>query len=112
MHEHMFYTASIDSSGTPSLQQMNYSFPRLYLATGVTTIRTAGAIAPDMDLNLRQRIDRSEMIGPRMFITGPFMGRSAMLERLTCAGQTRLGGQLLGRSRREFFQSLYSHYPR
>ncbi|MGH9751799.1 MAG: amidohydrolase family protein, partial [Blastocatellia bacterium] len=43
MHEHMFYTAFIDQSGTPALQQMNYSFPRLYLAAGVTTIRTAGS---------------------------------------------------------------------
>lgn len=80
MHEHMFYTALIDSSGTPALQQMNYSFPRLYLAAGVTTIRTAGSIAPDMDLNLKQLIDAGHIPGPKIHLTGPFMGRSAMLE--------------------------------
>lgn len=80
MHEHMFYTALIDSSGIPTLQQMNYSFPRLYLAAGVTTIRTAGSLAPYMDLNLKQLIDSGKIPGPKMHVTGPFLGRSGLVE--------------------------------
>src|SRR5262245_53773402 len=80
MHEHMFYTAFIDQSGAPALQQMNYSFPRLYLATGVTTIRTAGSIAPYMDINLKRRIDSGQIPGPKMRVTGPFLGRSGLVE--------------------------------
>jgi imidazolonepropionase-like amidohydrolase len=80
MHEHMFYTAFIDSSGTPALQQMNFSFPRLYLAAGVTTLRTAGSIAPYMDINLKQRIDAGQFPGPKMRVTGPFLGRSGLVE--------------------------------
>lgn len=80
MHEHMFYTTFIDASGTPALQQMNFSFPRLYLAAGVTTLRTAGSIAPYMDLNLKQRIDTGQLPGPKMHVTGPFLGRSGLLE--------------------------------
>ena len=80
MHEHMFYTAFIDQAGTPSLQQMNFSFPRLYLAAGVTTLRTAGSIAPYMDINLKRRIDAGQIPGPKMRVTGPFLGRSGLLE--------------------------------
>ena len=80
MHEHMFYTAFIDQSGAPALQQMNYSFPRLYLAAGVTTIRTAGSIAPYMDINLKRRIDSGQIPGPKMRVTGPFLGRSGLVE--------------------------------
>jgi imidazolonepropionase-like amidohydrolase len=80
MHEHMFYTTFIDSSGTPTLQQMNFSFPRLYLAAGVTTLRTAGGIAPYMDLNLKRRIDAGQIPGPKMRVAGPFLGRSGLIE--------------------------------
>src|SRR5579859_1905110 len=45
MHEHMFYPA-----GDAIFHEMPISFPRLYLAGGVTTIRTAGSIEPYMDL--------------------------------------------------------------
>jgi imidazolonepropionase-like amidohydrolase len=80
MHEHMFYTTFIDSLGTPSLQQMNFSFPRLYLAAGVTTLRTAGSIAPYMDINLKRRIDAGQIPGPKIHVTGPFLGRSGLVE--------------------------------
>lgn len=41
MHDHMFYPA-----GNAIFHEMAISFPRLYLAAGVTTIRTAGSIEP------------------------------------------------------------------
>jgi len=41
MHEHMFYPVANGSFG-----EMSFSFPRLYLAGGVTTIRTTGSLEP------------------------------------------------------------------
>jgi imidazolonepropionase-like amidohydrolase len=79
MHEHLFYTAFIDFSGTPTLQQMNFSFPRLYLAAGVTTIRTAGSIAPYMDLNVKRLVESGKVPGPKMHVTGPYLGRGGGL---------------------------------
>jgi len=53
--------------------EMAYSFPRLYLASGVTTARTAGSVEPFTDLNVKQMIDAGRMPGPRMYITGPYL---------------------------------------
>ncbi|HEY6272046.1 MAG TPA: amidohydrolase, partial [Terriglobales bacterium] len=52
MHDHLFYPAS---GGL--YHNMPFSFPRLYLATGVTTIRTTGSIEPYFDLELMHAID-------------------------------------------------------
>ncbi|MGD0600395.1 MAG: amidohydrolase, partial [Terriglobales bacterium] len=41
MHDHMFYPM-----GNGIFGEMAFSFPRLYLAGGVTTIRTTGSIEP------------------------------------------------------------------
>lgn len=66
MHEHMFYPA-----GDAIFHEMPISFPRLYLAGGVTTIRTAGSMEPYMDLALKKQIDRGDVPGPHMHVTGP-----------------------------------------
>ena len=68
MHEHMFYPA-----GEAIFHEMPISFPRLYLAGGVTTIRTAGSVEPYMDLALKKQIDRGEAAGPYMHVTGPYL---------------------------------------
>jgi len=80
MHGHMFYTAGnvyrADGSlamGGITLNQMLYTYPRLYLAAGVTTIRTTGSIEPYTDLNLKKWIDRGMVPGPRMDVTSPYM---------------------------------------
>src|SRR5690348_8307261 len=44
MHDHMFYPM-----GNVVFGEMAYSFPRLYLAGGVTTIRTGGSLEPYTD---------------------------------------------------------------
>jgi imidazolonepropionase-like amidohydrolase len=67
MHDHTFYTTSRRSI------QANFSFPRLYLASGVTTIRTTGSMSPYSELNLKKRIDAGEVPGPRMHVTGPYI---------------------------------------
>jgi imidazolonepropionase-like amidohydrolase len=66
MHEHMFYPA-----GDLIFHEMEISFPRLYLAGGVTTIRTAGSIEPYMDIALKKNIDQGKVPGPHMHPTGP-----------------------------------------
>src|SRR5438874_6131846 len=78
MHDHMFYpTASGQGpvQGAPALYgEMGFSFPRLYLAGGVTTIRTAGSIEPYTDLALKKMIDNGKMPGPKMHITRAELG--------------------------------------
>lgn len=73
MHNHLFYPSFIDDNGKPSNQQMNFSFPRLYLAFGVTTIRTAGGSMVESEINLKHEIDSGISPGPRIYITSPFM---------------------------------------
>jgi imidazolonepropionase-like amidohydrolase len=67
LHEHMMYF-----SGFRIWHSQAVSFPRLYLAAGVTTVRTAGGDTPMTDLNLKLAIDESRIAGPRMLVTGPF----------------------------------------
>ena len=43
MHEHLFYPSG---GGVPMYNEQAFSFPRLYLASGVTTARTAGSLEP------------------------------------------------------------------
>jgi imidazolonepropionase-like amidohydrolase len=68
MHDHMFYPM-----GNAVFGEMAYSFPRLYLAGGVTTIRTTGSLEPYTDLQLKKAIDAGEMPGPKMHVTGPYL---------------------------------------
>ncbi|NIN71757.1 MAG: amidohydrolase family protein [Gemmatimonadetes bacterium] len=68
LHEHMFYPA-----GRGHYNPQAYSFPRLYLAGGATTVRTAGSMVPYVDLNLKRVIDAGEIPGPRMDITAPYL---------------------------------------
>lgn len=68
MHDHLFYPA-----GGGLYHDMPYSFPRLYLAMGVTTIRTTGAVEPYFDLELKKGIDQGKLIGPKMNVTGPYI---------------------------------------
>ncbi len=68
MHDHMFYPM-----GNGIFGEMAYSFPRLYLAGGVTTIRTTGSLEPYTDLELKKSIDAGETPGPKIHVTGPYL---------------------------------------
>ena len=68
MHDHMFYPV-----GGAMFAEMGFSFPRLYLASGVTTIRTTGSLEPYTDLEIKKKIDSGEMPGPKMHVTGPYL---------------------------------------
>jgi imidazolonepropionase-like amidohydrolase len=68
MHDHLFYPM-----GNGIFGEMAFSFPRLYLAGGVTTIRTTGSLEPYTDLELKKQIDRGETPGPKVHVTGPYL---------------------------------------
>jgi imidazolonepropionase-like amidohydrolase len=70
MHEHLFYPSG---GGIPMYNEQAFSFPRLYLATGVTTARTAGSLEPYTDLNIKRMVDAGRMPGPKLHITGPYL---------------------------------------
>ncbi len=75
MHEHMFYPLPGGGAGKLSLYgEMADSAPRLYLAAGVTTARTAGSMEPYADLSLKKLIDSGQVPGPKMHVTGPYIG--------------------------------------
>ena len=75
MHEHLFYTGpERGKDGLPFWIEMIDSGPRLYLASGVTTARTAGSMEPYTDLSLKKLIDGGEKPGPKLRITGPYIG--------------------------------------
>lgn len=73
LHEHMFYTMPFENWF--SVGQMTFTFPRLYLAGGVTSMRTGGSIQPQTDLNVKKWINEGKMTGPKMHVTGPFIER-------------------------------------
>lgn len=77
MHNHTFYTTAAGRRA-----QLSVSAPRLYLASGVTTIRTTGSISPYAEISLKRQIERGEVPGPRMHISGPYItGPDAVVER-------------------------------
>lgn len=69
VHEHLFYPTGRQAI----FNEMGWSFPRLYLAAGITTIRTAGSVEPYTDLNIRKLIETGRMPGPKMDVTGPYL---------------------------------------
>ena len=90
MHNHMFFPMG---GSPPMYSNMGSSFPRLYLALGVTTIRTTGSVAPYTDLEIKKLIDSGRMIGPKMHVTAPYLeGRGSftpVMHELTGADDAR-----------------------
>jgi len=81
MHDHLYYTNSyalqgVDGKiGEPGLfiAEIPYTAPRLYLAAGVTTMRTTGSLEPYTDLKVKSRIDANLMPGPSIDVTAPYL---------------------------------------
>jgi imidazolonepropionase-like amidohydrolase len=79
MHNHLFYLArpNFDANWNweqpPIAPQMSFSAPRLYLAAGVTTMRTTGSVETYADLNLKRLIDAGQLPGPHLDVTGPYL---------------------------------------
>jgi len=79
MHDHMFYPQPVNLAGERARgvlqfeQQSSFSFPRLYLAAGVTSVRTTASVEPYADLNLKSWIDAGKIPGPKIHVTGPYL---------------------------------------
>lgn len=72
MHDHLFYPSS-GRDGLYLYNEMAFSAPRLYLACGVTTLRTTGSVEPYTDLELKKLMDEGKLAGPTLHITGPYL---------------------------------------
>lgn len=80
MHEHLFYPLPDGGPGLlPLYGEMADSAPRLYLAGGVTSARTAGSLEPYTDISVKDAIDAGKMPGPKLFLTGPYLEGSPAL---------------------------------
>ncbi|HEY4900417.1 MAG TPA: amidohydrolase family protein [Terriglobales bacterium] len=79
MHNHLFHIARPDLQANGDWEdpllvpQMTFSSPRLYLAAGVTTMRTTGSVETYADLNLKKMIDSGQVPGPHIDVTGPYL---------------------------------------
>jgi enamidase len=68
VHEHLYYP-----TGPGVYGQLGESFSRLYLAGGVTTMRTGGNVNGFMDLKLKRLIDSGQKAGPAIDATAPYL---------------------------------------
>lgn len=82
MHDHLYYTASasdqVDANGRMGepgifVNEIPYTAPRLYLAAGVTTMRTTGSLEPYTDLRVKRLIDEGKMAGPHIDASAPYL---------------------------------------
>ena len=71
VHEHIYYSSIVESAF--HINEMEFSFPRLYLAAGVTSMRTGGSIEPYTDLKLKADIDAGRVPGPKVHLTMPYL---------------------------------------
>src|SRR5262249_33527553 len=82
VHEHTYYP-----TGPGVYGQLGESFVRLYLAGGVTTMRTAGNANGVMDIELMHQIDAGKQPGPAIDATAPYLnGDQGMLQMHVLAG--------------------------
>ena len=83
LHEHMYIPAASFELRYLHAAQLPVTFPRLYLAAGATTIRTAGNIEPYSDMRIKKDIDAGIFPGPTMDITAPYLeGKSAQFPQM------------------------------
>lgn len=68
LHEHLYYP-----TGPGVYGQLGQSFVRLYLAGGVTTMRTGGNLNGFMDITLKRRVEAGEVAGPTIDATMPYV---------------------------------------
>ena len=69
MHDHLFY--STDRGERDVLA--GESFAPLYLASGVTTIRTAGTLKLSSDREIKRAVDAGEFAGPKIHLSSPYI---------------------------------------
>jgi enamidase len=77
LHEHLYYP-----TGPGTYGQLGTSFLRLYLAGGVTTMRTGGNMNGYVDINFKRGIDSGVVAGPAMDATAPYLNGPLQLRQL------------------------------
>ncbi len=78
VHEHLYYP-----TGPGVYGQLGESFTRLYLAGGVTTLRTGGNMNGFMDLNLKRAIEEGRKPGPAIDATAPYVNGPNAFQQMT-----------------------------
>ncbi len=82
VHEHFYYP-----TGPGVYGQLGESFSRLYLAGGVTTMRTGGNVNGFMDLNMKRLVDAGQKPGPAIDATAPYLnGPNTFIQMRTLKG--------------------------
>ena len=71
MHDHLFYATDAGDRYVNAYE----SFAPLYLAAGVTTIRTAGALDLDTDQSVKRSVDRGRLAGPKIHLSSLYINR-------------------------------------
>lgn len=87
VHEHLFYPVGPGVYGN-----LTESFVRLYLAGGVTSMRTGGNMNGYGELNIKRAIDRGEKAGPWIDATAPYVNGPnpfGQMQALTTAAEAR-----------------------
>lgn len=72
MHDHLFY--QLEPGRATFAVPAHRTFAKLYLASGVTTIRTAGALDFDADARLKRDVDAGRQPGPTIHLSSPYLG--------------------------------------
>ena len=82
VHEHLYYP-----TGPGVYGQLGESFTRLYLAGGVTTMRTGGNVNGFMDLNMMRLVESGQKPGPDIDATAPYLnGPNSFIQMRTLKG--------------------------
>ncbi|HTR76510.1 MAG TPA: amidohydrolase family protein [Gemmatimonadaceae bacterium] len=87
VHEHLFYPTGPGVYGNTA-----ESFTRLYLAGGVTSMRTAGNVNGYGDFSIKTAIDRGQKAGPWIDATAPYLegpGAVGQMHELTDAADAK-----------------------
>lgn len=72
LHEHLFHSVAPWRDPAFAWDQP-LSYPKLYLAAGVTSARTAGSLDPYTDLGIKKAIAAGTMVGPDFDFTAPYI---------------------------------------
>ncbi len=87
VHEHLYYPVAPGIYGN-----FTESFVKLYLAGGVTSMRTGGNMNGYSELNIRKAVERGDKPGPWIDATAPYLNgpnQFAQMQTLTTAAEAR-----------------------
>lgn len=73
LHEHMYYPAISIKPFYAHYKQLPVTFPPLYLAAGVTTMRTGGSLEPYSDISLKRQSQQGLIAAPTIEATAPYL---------------------------------------